>query len=1116
MRNLFIAVLLLGAGVGGRILLPTARQDSAPKERAGSASLLKTPKRPEVGPYSILCRTVTPAAGKADTCQLYPDFQHGLDVIITFVPDPNRTQLRLQFDRSIEAITWAAQDHGYSFRDFWLPWTATEGPDYTSLADHKAAEDETKKLRTLPGLLLFRHQERHLAFLLVGESPTAAFDPGQFENALRYWRELSGTASQSANATVSIDGPCFSGTLGPLAAALRDQSVAPSLRSFRVRSGTATKAAAEKDFKAMFPDYAALSYNDEIRFDAFAGFLQETLRATKIAILSEDGTDFASHFDSHLGEGTTFRFPRGIAYLRNAYQEDPGLVALSTTQSATMASRPSLPLSLKDTQASFDRVPEFADQTPVSQESGVLAIAETLRHERIHVAAVIATDILDRLFVSRFLRNSAGNTRLVFFDSDVFATRANDVPSLAGTLQVTTYALFPARQQWFAPPQSDGGHFGHRYPFSSEFEEGIYNATRSILQAEAKRPAALYDYQAPLGNPGQPPLWLTAVGHDNYWPIEFLSASPDPYLLNTGAPPVSFRPEPPPRSWLLLTLLASLFAVYYVLVPRRGHPEDLRWEDFNVKPEEPGAPARAVYLLAFSLGGTAAYAMLTAGPVWSAWMSAQGISSYLLVILALCTIGLLLFDALHLSWDVVTAPQGPARVQDGARLYYIAIMAAAWFFFLLFSVSLVVTLTSDQHYHGFFFAYRAAEIGSGVCPSLPFLFLFASVLLWGWVHLQRRLFSAERYQQVPCLRGNSIICPTGVIVSSLEESLETVFPKPRLWAAVMASLLALLAFSLCWTRFASLEGSAYDRAYSLFVALTAALLCLAIWRMSKCWRLLQEFLEQLELHPIREAFSRLPPDFSWSPIWQDSPRRRSYILLARSVDCLRELRRTTDREPTESERDIESLAGQVLDRVGRHEIVNYEDYKKLQQALLETSRQAVAALDADYWIRGSSESLKKAETEETTKDALRQRRKDLAAEIPDLLSQEFVALRFLSFIRYVMLQLRNLLTYIMFGFVLLVLSLGSYPFGEPRLIAWALGAGFVLIGVPVIWVFLAMAKDAILSRLTETKAGEVDWSFYLRTASFAILPLMSLLASHFPSVEQYIFSWVQPLLDSLH
>jgi hypothetical protein len=116
-----------------------------------------------------------------------------------------------------------------------------------------------------------------------------------------------------------------------------------------------------------------------------------------------------------------------------------------------------------------------------------------------------------------------------------------------------------------------------------------------------------------------------------------------------------------------------------------------------------------------------------------------------------------------------------------------------------------------------------------------------------------------------------------------------------------------------------------------------------------------------------------------------------------------------------------------------------------------------------------------------------------------------------------MLQLRNLLTFMMLGFVFLALSLGSYPFGAPQLLSWTLVGCLVVSGIPVVSVFLAMERDPTLSRISNTKAGQVDkTNFLLRVTSFGILPLLTVLASHFPSIGQYVFSWVQPVVKSIH
>jgi hypothetical protein len=61
-------------------------------------------------------------------------------------------------------------------------------------------------------------------------------------------------------------------------------------------------------------------------------------------------------------------------------------------------------------------------------------------------------------------------------------------------------------------------------------------------------------------------------------------------------------------------------------------------------------------------------------------------------------------------------------------------------------------------------------------------------------------------------------------------------------------------------------------------------------------------------------------------------------------------------------------------------------------------------------------------------------------QLPDqiILAEEFVVLRYLTLIRYASLQLRNLLAFVMAGFILGVFALRSYPFLASRAIGWTL------------------------------------------------------------------------------
>ena len=765
---------------------------------------------------------------------------------------------------------------------------------------------------------------------------------------------------------------------------------------------------------------------------------------------------------------------------------------------------------------------EFGEQTPVSAEGQIRQITDALHHDRPSLAVVIATDILDTIFIGKFLKASAPDVRQVFMDSDVLLTRPNDYPSLNGGLQVASYPRFSARRKWARERLTP-------LPFSSEFEEGIYNAAAATLAAGDK----LQDYR-PLGKSAiDPPLWLTAISGGEDWPLAVLNDPPkdvskrtlDQFLLKP--PPAEPLPilshEPPSRIWRNMFRLGFLLALAYswflwhaqsrkVVLSR-----DRLWSDLWLKPKEPGAFARAFYILCLTLSLAAVWLTIISSVI-GYWRYSDNVS-WLLLAGAAVPLALLVALAVWLTYQTISLDPPPSRIPVAQHWQYQLLALAPWLLFAAFGWALALILTPGQYFKSFFYSYRSIEIGSGVSPALPLLFVFLGFACWSVVQLQRRVFAEERYQLLPSLTGNQIAGSIDVLALRLEEYLEATFPEPFPYTSLASLLLFWAAWRITYRHFQSLEGSAYDAYYSAAVATLVTLLFLSTWRFWVCWRRLQLLLEQLAVHPIRWALQELPgKEYSWSPIWQSSPRKRSYVVLSRIVDCLRERRLLSANFTTPEDRLVEQHAQQLLQFVARREREGSALYKNLQTALQNTAQDVVDELNQGAWIQGSSETLMKEDEEDRKRTILRPGDAGSGADQkPVTLAKEFIALRFLSFIRYAMMQLRNLLTFIMIGFVLLAISLGCYPFSSPHLLAWTLVGCLVLTGAPVVLAFLEMERNAVLSWLTDTKAGRVEkGAFLLRVISFGILPLLSVLASHFPSIGQYVFSWVQPVVKSFH
>jgi len=71
----------------------------------------------------------------------------------------------------------------------------------------------------------------------------------------------------------------------------------------------------------------------------------------------------------------------------------------------------------------------------------VSQIANRMKHEHIQFAGIIGSDVLDVLFITRFMRTASPDTRLFLIQPDLLFVHAADALPFDGVLAVTTYPL---------------------------------------------------------------------------------------------------------------------------------------------------------------------------------------------------------------------------------------------------------------------------------------------------------------------------------------------------------------------------------------------------------------------------------------------------------------------------------------------------------------------------------------------------------------------------------------------------------------------------------------------------------------------------------------------------
>jgi hypothetical protein len=393
-----------------------------------------------------------------------------------------------------------------------------------------------------------------------------------------------------------------------------------------------------------------------------------------------------------------------------------------------------------------------------------------------------------------------------------------------------------------------------------------------------------------------------------------------------------------------------------------------------------------------------------------------------------------------------------------------------------------------------FAGYRAVHIESGASPVLPVIVLLVALYLFCWLRLSRLRMSEEREAQPPSGK-NSEAFPDFVIPERAVQYLGR-----GQWTFIAGAVAGWWVFFRPLQMLATIEGAFYDALLAGLSTIVIFTLAFVLVRFLATWRVLKKLLQNLERHPLRYAFSRLPKDFSWTTVWAGDPRPK-LIMPARSLDVLRTIREVDVRAQVDAiEHEFKFLRDparpfdKVPDRV-----------EKLNQALNEAFGKLSQSLQS-VWHKGVSDTI-----------ASREKRDEAPAEWTgdlQIAAEEFLALRFVTFIAYALRIMRGFLQYITYAFILLVVALDVYPFQGRRYIEAALVFLFVAAGASVVLVFAEMDRDPLLSRISETKPNQLGMNFVIRLVSFGALPLLTLLASQVPDIGNFIQTWLQPALQA--
>jgi hypothetical protein len=988
----------------------------------------------------------------------------------------------------------------------WLPWAS-------------AGTGAQAPTQTAPGLLLFRGVAPSTleAVFVVPETSKMGIQKEAFREALDLIADLRET---SLEPKVAILGPSFSGSAESLRLALLSwRHDRGEILAFRAATGSASAEDLELVFKDLQVDFCRTVLPDSVlqirTFDFLSREMGWNLR--RVGLLVEDDTQYGQSFVKHRqseadpreppAAGTSpsrrvpsqrpalFTFPSHLADLRNAW-EDLQKEEKKAEASPLQPARRALGLDLAGQEREVDLVPTFSSTTTAGNDLLFSNLLETIAREGIRYVGIVATDPKDKLFLAEKLRQLAPDIVLFTFDNNLLYAHPDQTEEMSGMLVLSSYPLFTEGAPGFPSLRPGAGRrraANQRRQFGSEYQEGVYQATRYLLGAPYL--------------PG-PQAWIAAVGSGSLWPIAQLpvdrEALGDASFCRQpaeGKPDAASTPPKPKRTVsaaplqdgfdekddLQLLLVAAMFCLLAIGLSRVALLEEI-----------PGAPAdpddgrpihdvrgnRALLVLGMLLlaVGTGVLLAVAALPLWLEGRAAiaalvQRRSQWVYLLILAAAYG-------WLVWRLARAAQGERPGLRARLLWALGGIAA---FALLVPGFLRLCVPGDQAQ---LFYLRARAFSSGLSPLVPLAILGGALYVWLWSELKRRRLLVRLASDCPL----ESLCDPAVsgsapILRSLRSLLTRTFPRriaPREVAPWVLPAIVFLPAALLLGSTVQPVGEArrFGWLFVFFVLAGYALSSLSFYRFVRLWRETLRILRRLDNSSpeVAKAFEGIAKELDWRPIksfgWQIPPFRS--LLL--SVQKLREL----------------AAAGKV-------------DPAAFDPARPEALDQALNGMFANEREEGSVQEIVNRNVLERI---FSRACSELRDDVEDPQVRQFLALRVAAYLRVVFAHLRNCLIGALATGLLSLLGVAVYAFEPKHLVTLAGWLGLALEVALTLWIFLQMDRNPTLSRIGNTTPGQVtfDRAFLSKLVTYAGVPILGLVATQFPAVGQMLGRVVGQLL----
>lgn len=674
----------------------------------------------------------------------------------------------------------------------------------------------------------------------------------------------------------------------------------------------------------------------------------------------------------------------------------------------------------------------------------------------------------------------------------------------------------------------------------------------------------------------RPSTWVSVIGHHQFWPVAVLNqdtlggkADNDTSIAATrgvaeqgGAEKVFPGDAEPLRldSGLVVLLVVCLaWAVLHWVACKRGSiapfPSLFRLAYFAPIPREQH-PA----LIAFASILPALAATITAGTT--------GLFTWSLVgwrgsILAVWTFSVVLLSCLacrsNYQLRTISGGFGGEATFVMWRRRYAALAVALYAFLVLLHLNHIGALTLANRIPAY---WRSAHLLSGVSPLLPQLLLLGGMYLWLWFSLRGLALFGDDRPVLPKLDSLPTLSPedrTPIMpMFSREYAAEPLESKAipagkrYLWLLGASLFVTFCVFGLMLEDVAlrTLGERRFGITMFCWLSVCIAMVLADTLQLWITWRELRSLLVYLNRLPLRRTLASLS-GLSWESVWamsSDTLEER-YRVISRQFESLQHLRNVLKLgHPGDSCPGIENRTAEALASIdscqekGRNFVQWYVKLKdqnlkgpntninplcEFQNALAATASSVLKDLLYPAWQRETQslilDGLGANAPDDKTEDDRREKeqpegKEKIAHETTPAhtaAAEEFVVLPYLAFVQNILGRMRTIVLGSLFLFVAATCAVSSYPFDPMPVLGGIFLVVFAITGGAVILVFAQMHRDATLSYITNTRPGELGTEFWLHLTTFGIGPLLGLLTTLFPSITDFVASWLQPGMQSL-